>query len=272
MDPNEDNSEIPDSPFSFMWLLFGDDWDLWDTYSPVDADDISPDPTLDVNGDGPAIEPGSLLRTISWETTFEQDSLQSWNDEQSETTSVVEYTDVSSHGNTFTNEEETLERYWRNWLQSSTNEQSETGSQEEYTNASSHGGTFIYEEETLEQYWRNWLQSSTNEQFETESLEEYTNPSSHGDIFTYEELLSITDETGDERTGLSEEVIDENLIRRKYEKRSDDETKRCVICQQKLKDNEEVSKLGCGHDFHFGCIKNWLMVTNKCPLCNREVV
>jgi len=66
MDPNEDNSEIPDSPFSFMWLLFGDDWDLWDTYSPVDADDISPDPTLDVNGDGPAIEPGSLLRTISW--------------------------------------------------------------------------------------------------------------------------------------------------------------------------------------------------------------
>ncbi|OAO94289.1 hypothetical protein AXX17_AT5G67160 [Arabidopsis thaliana] len=231
MDPNEDNSEIPDSPFSFMWLLFGDDWDLWDTYSPVDADDISPDPTLDVNGDGPAIEPGSLLKTISWEITFEQDSLQSWNDEQSETTSVVECTDVSSHGNTFTNEEE-----------------------------------------TLEQYWRNWLQSSTNEQFETESLEEYTNPSSHGDIFTYEELLSMTEETGDERTGLSEEVIDENLIRRKYEKRSDDETKRCVICQQKLKDNEEVSKLGCGHDFHFGCIKNWLMVTNKCPLCNREVV
>lgn len=33
--------------------------------------------------------------------------------------------------------------------------------------------------------------------------------------FFFQELLSITDETGDERTGLSEEVIDENLIRRK---------------------------------------------------------
>lgn len=62
----DQNGDIPDSPFSFIWLLFGDDWHLCDTYPTVDADAISPDPTVDVNRDSPTIESGSLIRTVSW--------------------------------------------------------------------------------------------------------------------------------------------------------------------------------------------------------------
>ncbi|EFH41285.1 hypothetical protein ARALYDRAFT_332860 [Arabidopsis lyrata subsp. lyrata] len=269
----DQNGDIPDSPFSFIWLLFGDDWHLWDTYPTVDADAISPDPTVDVNRDSPTIESGSLIRTVSWEEdSFEQHFLQSSINEQSETASQEEYASVYFHEDTFTYQEETVEQSWASWLQSSTNEQSETASQEEYTNVSSHEDTFTYEEETLEQHWTNWLQTLTNEQSERAPQEEYTNVYSHENTFTYEELLNLTEQAGNVGTGLTVEVIDENLRRRKYEKRSDDETEICVICQEKLEDNEEASKLGCGHDFHFECIKQWLMVKNMCPLCNQEVV
>ncbi|EOA15196.1 hypothetical protein CARUB_v10028584mg [Capsella rubella] len=71
--------------------------------------------------------------------------------------------------------------------------------------------------------------------------------------------------------GLTVEVTDENVRRRMYEN-SSDESEICVICQDKLKQGEEASKLDCGHDYHFGCIRDWLMVRNKCPLCNQPVV
>ena len=50
----------------------------------------------------------------------------------------------------------------------------------------------------------------------------------------------------------------------------------CVVCLYEFKYNDDASKLGCGHacehDFHFGCIKEWLMVTNMCPLCKKKVI
>ncbi|CAH8281020.1 unnamed protein product [Arabidopsis lyrata] len=96
----DQNGDIPDSPFSFIWLLFGDDWHLWDTYPTVDADAISPDPTVDVNRDSPTIESGSLIRTE--EDSFEQHFLQSSINEQSETASQEEYASVYFHEDTFT--------------------------------------------------------------------------------------------------------------------------------------------------------------------------
>ncbi|KAL3615231.1 hypothetical protein CASFOL_040892 [Castilleja foliolosa] len=42
----------------------------------------------------------------------------------------------------------------------------------------------------------------------------------------------------------------------------------CVVCQECLfEEDEKVATLDCGHDFHAGCIKSWLMIKNSCPLC-----
>lgn len=37
--------------------------------------------------------------------------------------------------------------------------------------------------------------------------------------------------------------------------------------QEEYKDQDELGKLGCRHDFHFGCIKSWLLIKNTCPIC-----
>ncbi|CAN6826495.1 unnamed protein product [Brassica oleracea] len=72
-----------------------------------------------------------------------------------------------------------------------------------------------------------------------------------------EELLLISEQIKDVGTGLDVDVIDGNLNRRRYEDRSG-QAEKCVICLDELKYNDDASKLACGHDFHFECIKNRL--------------
>ncbi|KAF3487615.1 hypothetical protein F2Q69_00054974 [Brassica cretica] len=67
------------------------------------------------------------------------------------------------------------------------------------------------------------------------------------------------------------DIIEGNLNRRKYEDRSG-QAEKCVICLDELKCNDEASTLACGHDFHYECIKNWLMVKNKCPLYKQQAL
>ncbi|OMP01976.1 Zinc finger, RING-type [Corchorus olitorius] len=35
---------------------------------------------------------------------------------------------------------------------------------------------------------------------------------------------------------------------------------------------EELGKLDCGHDFHFSCIKQWLVQKNSCPICKKTAL
>lgn len=81
-----------------------------------------------------------------------------------------------------------------------------------------------------------------------------------------------SEQLGDVGSGLDvNAVIDGNLNRRRYEDRSG-EAEKCVICLDELKYNDDASKLACGHDFHFECIKNWIMVKNECPLCKQKAL
>ncbi|KAL8218493.1 hypothetical protein R6Q57_021866 [Mikania cordata] len=42
----------------------------------------------------------------------------------------------------------------------------------------------------------------------------------------------------------------------------------CSICLDEFeKNNEKMGRLECGHRFHEGCIKRWLLSKNVCPLC-----
>lgn len=44
---------------------------------------------------------------------------------------------------------------------------------------------------------------------------------------------------------------------------------RCAIC---LCEGSSNAVLECGHAFHWGCVRPWLDVKNKCPLCARRQV
>ncbi|KAL8258003.1 hypothetical protein R6Q59_030044, partial [Mikania micrantha] len=42
----------------------------------------------------------------------------------------------------------------------------------------------------------------------------------------------------------------------------------CSICLDEFeKNNAKMGRLDCGHQFHEGCIKHWLLSKNVCPMC-----
>ncbi|GFQ01076.1 E3 ubiquitin-protein ligase mbr2 [Phtheirospermum japonicum] len=77
-------------------------------------------------------------------------------------------------------------------------------------------------------------------------------------------------DASDDDNGLSEETITKHLKIRDCHQHQHivDNAQICVVCQDCLFDeNEKIATLNCGHDFHAGCIKSWLMLKNCCPLC-----
>lgn len=50
----------------------------------------------------------------------------------------------------------------------------------------------------------------------------------------------------------------------------DIDKKQCSICYYTIK-NSQMKTLICGHAFHMKCIWNWLVLSNICPLCRKEV-
>lgn len=90
------------------------------------------------------------------------------------------------------------------------------------------------------------------------------------DNMSYEELLALEERIGNVCTGLCEDTIVSRLKHRKYTSMKTDETveaEPCCICQEEYNDGEEIGTLDCGHDFHNGCIKQWLKHKNLCPIC-----
>lgn len=90
------------------------------------------------------------------------------------------------------------------------------------------------------------------------------------DNMSYEELLALEERIGNVSTGLSEENISVCLQEITYcssNQSHDPEEENCAICLEEYKDQDRHGKLSCGHDFHAGCIKNWLLIRNTCPIC-----
>ena len=50
-----------------------------------------------------------------------------------------------------------------------------------------------------------------------------------------------------------------------------DEKKRCIICYEDFKDNDNAIFLPCFHVFHSKCINEWLKNKDNCPLCKIEI-
>ncbi|TYH44847.1 hypothetical protein ES332_D11G223100v1 [Gossypium tomentosum] len=95
------------------------------------------------------------------------------------------------------------------------------------------------------------------------------------DNMSNEELQNLEEQIGNFGTGLSEEAILGNLRRQKYQSITmgpPAETEPCCICQEDYANGEELGKLDCGHDFHFSCIKQWLVQKNSCPICKKTAL
>uniref|UniRef100_A0A2N9F6U1 RING-type E3 ubiquitin transferase n=1 Tax=Fagus sylvatica TaxID=28930 RepID=A0A2N9F6U1_FAGSY len=90
------------------------------------------------------------------------------------------------------------------------------------------------------------------------------------DNMSYEELVDLEEDIGNVSTGPSEQAILANLRRRKYEPialGSPVNNESCCICQEEYAQGDDLGKLDCGHDYHYACIKQWLVQKNSCPIC-----
>lgn len=42
----------------------------------------------------------------------------------------------------------------------------------------------------------------------------------------------------------------------------------CSICTSEIRNGDKIGDLHCSHQFHIGCLKEWIIRRNSCPLCN----
>ena len=61
-----------------------------------------------------------------------------------------------------------------------------------------------------------------------------------------------------------------NLDNFKYEE-GKIENEACAICCIKYKNEEEISKISCGHQFHSWCLGTWLLQKSTCPVCRFKI-
>ncbi|KAI7740548.1 hypothetical protein M8C21_027308 [Ambrosia artemisiifolia] len=88
------------------------------------------------------------------------------------------------------------------------------------------------------------------------------------DNMSYEELLALEERIGNVNTGLTEENISKHLKQKTYASDAGQpDAEPCCICQDEYKNGDDLGALGCGHEFHTGCIKQWLLQKNACPVC-----
>ncbi|XP_028056439.1 probable E3 ubiquitin-protein ligase HIP1 [Camellia sinensis] len=95
------------------------------------------------------------------------------------------------------------------------------------------------------------------------------------DNMSYEELLALEERMGNVKSGLSVDSILGGVKQHRYQSMKlgvPVEEEPCCICQEEYDDGEKLGKLDCGHEFHFDCIKQWLMQKNSCPICKRTAL
>lgn len=95
----------------------------------------------------------------------------------------------------------------------------------------------------------------------------YPNP----DNMTYEQILSLEDQLGSIKKGLSPKEIATlpyffYNFSLKYQGKEE-----CIICQDKFQNKEKIRILPCEHCFHVQCIDQWLIENKTCPCCKKEI-
>ncbi|GMN30191.1 hypothetical protein TIFTF001_002729 [Ficus carica] len=86
---------------------------------------------------------------------------------------------------------------------------------------------------------------------------------------SYEERRAMREQTRDANNRLSEAHIATNLSRRTYQSATGTSTDHRDELQEEYGEGEQIAGLECGHEFHYNCIKQWLIQNNSCPICKR---
>ncbi|KAK7401790.1 hypothetical protein VNO78_13562 [Psophocarpus tetragonolobus] len=100
---------------------------------------------------------------------------------------------------------------------------------------------------------------------------------------SYEDLLALGERIGNVSTGLTEEIIRNQLKTKTYlyhatsihteEEACDNHgVDSCIICQDEFKSQERIGVLRCEHEYHEDCLRKWLVVKNVCPICKLEAL
>ncbi|KAL0903281.1 hypothetical protein M5K25_027650 [Dendrobium thyrsiflorum] len=87
----------------------------------------------------------------------------------------------------------------------------------------------------------------------------------------HQNLLHSQSLNGRVGSGLSQKCISDFLLR-SLGHLTTKENFICSICQGEIQVEEEISTLRCSHIYHAGCIGQWLMIKNKCPVCRASVI
>ena len=66
-----------------------------------------------------------------------------------------------------------------------------------------------------------------------------------------------------------DEILEEKKLTQKSIDKYIDE--KCVICLENFMIGNKICYLPCLHLYHTMCIKNWLKIKEKCPLCNNDI-
>ena len=72
------------------------------------------------------------------------------------------------------------------------------------------------------------------------------------------------------KTNIKIENLEEIMIKEKSIININNDEK-CMICLFNYSINDKISYLPCAHFFHSCCIKNWIIIKNKCPLCRINI-
>lgn len=92
-----------------------------------------------------------------------------------------------------------------------------------------------------------------------------------GNSDVYERLMELQD-TLSNRRGMQSDVIDRIENIEYLEENQDENSQRtCMICLGEFEDGEQLKKLPCSHQFHCGCVEEWLKRSVECPICKHNV-
>eukprot|EP00898_Chlorokybus_atmophyticus_P000246 jgi/Chlat1/1221/Chrsp115S01678 len=89
------------------------------------------------------------------------------------------------------------------------------------------------------------------------------------DHMSYEELMELEERIGNVPTGVTEAVLQRLPV--EHYRSATNAAGRCAVCQEDYKDCDEVCSLPCSHEYHYGCIGQWLSLKNVCPICKSAV-
>ena len=86
------------------------------------------------------------------------------------------------------------------------------------------------------------------------------------------ELRNMRDRFFSLNLGLDDDTINNYPISKiKDINKLSEDKKRCTICLEDFKNNDDTIILPCIHIFHEECIKNWMKQNDSCPICKYQI-